>query len=108
MNESGVAMSTTLRCFCLSAALLAVCLPAHADNSSATDPENNQTPTAGAMAADAVLLRPLSLAGTALGVGIFVVGLPFELISNSVPAASHRLIVEPGEFTFTRPLGETK
>jgi hypothetical protein len=107
MNESGSVMSATLRCFCLSAALMAACLPAHAD-SSANDPENNQTPSAGAMAADALLLRPLSLAGTALGVGIFLAGLPFELASNSVPAASHRLIVEPGAFTFTRPLGETK
>jgi hypothetical protein len=101
-------MSATLRCLCVSAALLAASLPVYADDAYTPDPENSHTPSAGAMAADALLLRPLSLAGTALGVGIFLAGLPYELASNSVPAASHRLIVEPGEFTFTRPLGETK
>jgi hypothetical protein len=100
-------MSATLRCLCLSTALLAAALPVYADDSYNTNLENSSTPSATAMAADALLLRPLSLAGTALGLGIFLAGLPFELASNSVPAASHRLIVEPGEFTFTRPLGET-
>ena len=99
-------MSATLRCLCVSAALLAASLPAYAGDGSTTNPEGDSTPSATAMAADILLLRPLSLAGTALGVGIFLAGLPFELISNSVPAAGRRLVVEPGEFTFTRPLGE--
>jgi hypothetical protein len=101
-------MSATLRCLCLSAALLAASLPAYANDTNNVDPENNNTPSGTAMAADIFLLRPLSLAATAIGTGIFIAGLPFEAVSNSIPAASHRLIVEPGEFTFTRPLGETR
>jgi hypothetical protein len=99
-------MSATLRCLCVFAAGLAASLPAYAQSGGGANPESDNTPSATAMAADALLLRPLSLAGTALGVGIFLAGLPFELVSGNMDAASRRLIVEPGEFTFTRPLGE--
>jgi hypothetical protein len=41
-----------------------------------------------------------------LGTGIWVVGLPFTLISGSTEQAAQKLIVEPAEYTFTRPLGK--
>lgn len=63
-------------------------------------------PSAAAMGVDAVLVRPVSLAATALGTGLFVVSLPFSLLGMNVDEAGSRLIVEPGKYTFARPLGD--
>lgn len=65
----------------------------------------NATPSAGAMAVDAVLVRPLSLVATVLGTGLFIVSLPFSLTGMNVGKADQRLIVEPLKYTFQRPLG---
>jgi hypothetical protein len=58
------------------------------------------------MAFDALVVRPLSFAGTVLGSALFVVSLPFSALGGNVDGAGHRLVVEPGEFTFERPLGD--
>jgi hypothetical protein len=57
------------------------------------------------MAADLIIARPLGLAATVLGTAVFIVALPFSAISGNVSDPARRLIVEPAEFTFTRPLG---
>ena len=91
-------------------ALLAVSASAAAaiDNNDASfSSEANTTPSSGAIAADIVLLRPLGLAGTLLGTALFVVGLPFEAISGDISGPANRLIVQPAQFTFARPLGDT-
>ena len=90
-------------------ALLAVSASAAAiDNKDASfSSEANTTPSSGAIAADIVLLRPLGLAGTLLGTALFVVGLPFEAISGDISGPANRLIVQPAQFTFARPLGDT-
>jgi hypothetical protein len=62
--------------------------------------------TADAMLADLVLLRPLGLAATVLGSAVFVVSLPFTLPTRSVDKAAQKLVVDPGKFTFARPLGQ--
>lgn len=67
---------------------------------------NDTTPGAGAMAMDAIVVRPLSLAGTMLGAVVFVVGLPFEALAGNVSDPARRLVVEPAKYTFRRPLGE--
>ena len=64
------------------------------------------TPGAGAMAADVLLARPLGLAATLLGVGVFAISLPFAIVSGDVSGPARRLVSEPAQFTFTRPLGE--
>ena len=64
------------------------------------------TPSAAAMGVDMVLVRPVSLVATALGAGLFVVSLPFSLLGMNVDDAGRRLIVEPGKYTFVRPLGD--
>jgi hypothetical protein len=64
-------------------------------------------PSTGAIAADVLILRPLSLIGTVLGTAVFVVGLPFEAIAGDVSDPARRLVVEPAKYTFTRPLGES-
>lgn len=66
----------------------------------------DNTPSGAAMAADLVLARPLGLAATLLGTVVFVVGLPFELLSGNVSDPARKLVADPARYTFTRPLGE--
>jgi len=63
------------------------------------------TPSAGAMVVDAVLVRPLSLVATVLGTGLYIVALPFSFTGDNPGKANQRLIVEPLQYTFQRPLG---
>jgi hypothetical protein len=62
--------------------------------------------SAGAMAVDAIAVRPLGLVATLLGTGIFVVSLPFSALGGNVDEAAQSLVVAPARFTFKRPLGE--
>lgn len=92
----------------VAAAMLAVSASALADSSDASfNSESDNTPSSGAIAADILILRPLSFAGTILGTAIFVVGLPVELIAGDVSGPAKRLVAQPAAFTFSRPLGET-
>lgn len=58
------------------------------------------------MVADALIVRPLGICATVLGVGLFVISLPFSALGGNVKDAGEKLIVAPAKFTFTRPLGE--
>ena len=53
-----------------------------------------------------VPVRVLSLGLTVLSATLFVIALPFTLASDSTGAAWDALVVDPFEFTFTRPLGQ--
>ncbi|MGQ0698104.1 MAG: hypothetical protein ACT4PZ_07650 [Panacagrimonas sp.] len=65
------------------------------------------TPSAGAMAFDLLIVRPLGLVATVLGTGLFVVQLPLSLIQGEPPSEpSRKLVIEPAKYTFQRPLGE--
>ncbi|WP_020651127.1 hypothetical protein [Solimonas variicoloris] len=69
--------------------------------------EVDATPSAAAMAADLILVRPLGLVATVLGAGLFVVQLPLSLVQGEPPSdPARRLVVEPARFTFSRPLGD--
>jgi len=59
-----------------------------------------------AMFADGLLVRPLGLAGLVVGSATWLVTLPFSALGGNVGEATQKLVVEPAEFTFTRPLGE--
>lgn len=63
-------------------------------------------PTALDIAADVIVLRPLGIAATALGTGLFLLALPFSLPSDSVDEVADKLVVDPAKFTFNRPLGK--
>jgi hypothetical protein len=71
-------------------------------NAEATDEEVG----AGAMAADLLVLRPLSLAALVAGGALFLVSLPFSTVGGNVEAAKKKLVVEPADYFFNRPLGE--
>ena len=66
----------------------------------------DDSPSAAAMAADLLIIRPVSLVATVAGVGLFVLFLPLSIIQGEPPLEpAHKLIVEPAKFTFTRRLG---
>ena len=88
------------------ASILAATLMLSASLAGAEDGHTNPPPTADATAADLLIARPGGLAATVLGAAVFVVGLPFTLINGSTEQAAQKLVVEPAQYTFTRPLGQ--
>ena len=55
---------------------------------------------------DVVVVRPGCILATAAGSVVFVVSLPFGLISKSVKRTAHTLVVVPAKAAFTRPVGD--
>ncbi|TDQ37248.1 multidrug transporter [Thiopseudomonas denitrificans] len=99
-----------MKLFRITAASLALTLavtgmPAMAGN---TQYHDEETPAAYAMVADAVIARPMLLAATAVGFGVYLVTLPFAWGSGSASKTWKALVVEPGEATFVRCLGCSK
>jgi hypothetical protein len=68
--------------------------------------EIDDAPTAEQMALDLVLMRPLSLVGTVIGLGVFVVSTPFCALAWNCVDPARRLVLEPAKYTFTRDLGD--
>lgn len=66
--------------------------------------ESEET-TAGRMTVDLLLMRPAGIAATLVGSVVFVVALPFTLISGDTQHSLDKLVKEPGKYTFDRPLG---
>lgn len=56
---------------------------------------------------DLAIVRPISLAASLVGIGTFIISLPFTIPSSSVASAGRSLVKVPLAYTFTRPLGET-
>lgn len=61
--------------------------------------------TGSKMAVDLLLMRPAGIAATLAGSVVFVLALPFTLISGDTQHSLDKLIKEPGKYTFNRPLG---
>lgn len=66
-----------------------------------------EAPKAFAMVGDLVIARPLLIAATVLGAGVFVVTLPFSAAGGNIGEAGKALVVEPGMAAFVRCLGCT-
>jgi len=63
-------------------------------------------PSAAKVASDALIARPLGLALTIAGTGVFLVTLPMSVSSpGSVNTAARALVVKPAGYTFIRPFG---
>ena len=62
-------------------------------------------PSAENIILDGLVYRPLSIAGTLLGAGIYILTLPFSLIGGNVEQAGEALVGEPAELAFDRCLG---
>ena len=100
---------STAAALALTTGLLA--LPAHADvaqqNTSGDPLYTVEAPKAFSMVGDLVIARPLLIAATVIGAGVFVVTLPFSAAGGNIGEAGKALVVEPGEAAFVRCLGCT-
>ena len=99
-------MRRLARCIAHATAVAALVYGAAAPADDMDMDDVDDAPTAEQMALDLVLVRPLSLAGTVLGTAIFVVALPFNVITLNLSDPARRLILEPAQYTFTRELGD--
>jgi hypothetical protein len=68
---------------------------------------NPDPPSSSVVAVDAIIGRPLGLATTIAGTGVFLVTLPFSLPSESTAEAAWGMVGRPGAWTFVRPLGRS-
>ena len=91
----------------LVSALAAVCMILTSSLAGA-EQYSDVKPTGEAMAGDALLVRPIGLAATVMGIGIFFVTLPFTLPGGNAGTAAKSLIGEPAQYTFSRPLGQSQ
>jgi len=66
----------------------------------------DDAPSAEAMTFDLFIMRPLSLAATVAGTAIYIVALPFNLLTLNLAEPGRRLVVEPAKYTFVRDLGD--
>jgi len=57
------------------------------------------------MMVDVLAVRPAGLAATVLGTAVFIVALPFAIISGSVESVGRTLVEAPFRYTFARPIG---
>ena len=67
------------------------------------DPEDL---TAGRMAADTFVVRPVGAVATLLGSVVYVISLPFSYSGGNQQQAYKALVQDPAEYTFQRPLGD--
>jgi len=67
-----------------------------------------QAPAAFSMIGDLLIARPLLIAATVIGAGVFVVSLPFTAAGGNIGKAGKALVVEPGKAAFVRCLGCTQ
>jgi hypothetical protein len=98
-------MNRKLMSYCV-AIMLVVTNTAIASSTSMTYyDDHTEAPTGGTMLADTVMVRPLMLIGTAVGVVTFIVTLPFSALGGNVGDAGQTLVIDPAKYTFIRPLG---
>ena len=66
---------------------------------------DNKAP-AESMIADFAVMRPLGIGATVVGTAFFIVSLPFSALGKNTGAAWDKMVADPFNFTFARPLGE--
>lgn len=89
----------------LPALLLVLPLQALSATTAETPEKYTARPSAEAMLLDGLIYRPIALASTVIGTGIFIVTLPFSAAGGNVKDAGERLVVEPAREVFGRCLG---
>lgn len=67
-----------------------------------------EAPKAFSIVGDLLVARPLLIAATAIGAGLFVVSLPFSAMGGGIKETGQALVVEPGAAAFARCLGCTR
>ena len=102
-----------MRPFRILAATLALLLGAQAmpavaetENHSSGDPIYSiQNPPTYAMIGDLIVARPLLIAATILGTGLFIVASPFAALGGNLKETGNALVVGPAKAAFVRCLG---
>lgn len=72
----------------------------------APDPDPFRPSDVGRVALDVLLLRPLGVAASAVGLAAFVVSVPFVAASSGIRTSWETFVLGPTEYTFSRPIGE--
>ena len=67
----------------------------------------NEDPTALAMTADLLLVRPAMFSFMVIGSAVWLVGLPFSAAGGNIKDSADTLVVGPAKNTFVRCLGCT-
>jgi hypothetical protein len=63
-------------------------------------------PTGGMMMWDMLVMRPIGIVGTAVGSVVWLISYPFAALGGNTDESTERLVADPFEWTFQRPLGE--
>ncbi|HEX4895149.1 MAG TPA: hypothetical protein VFV11_02325 [Solimonas sp.] len=91
----------------IAAAGAALLLVANVASAQTSPDAIDNSPSAAAMAFDLLIVRPLGLVATVGGVGLFILNFPLSIVQGEPPIEpAKKFIIEPGRFTFSRPLGE--
>jgi len=80
-------------------------LPLVARAQETVTPQLTNEPTGTEIMFDLIVMRPLGMVGLAVGTTLFVVALPFLLVTGSAESAADALVDEPYKFTFVRGMG---
>lgn len=90
------------------AILLAVALMtvAVAGSASAENLLYKDEPTGGAMVADFIFVRPFAIVGLGISAVTYALSYPFAYWGKNTEQAKQKLVVDPYEYAFKRPLGD--
>lgn len=107
MSPTDSKMTKLLRSGLVAMILMLTSGLAFAQQSNAPVTYDREGPSAAAITFDLALMRPISLAATVVGSGIFLLTLPFHVIQGEPPTESLKTLVgKPAGMTFMRPLGQ--
>jgi len=59
----------------------------------------------GGMIVDCLVARPVGFASLVVGTASFLVSLPFSALGRNTEQAFQSMVMDPGRYTFLRPLG---
>lgn len=80
--------------------------PAAASDLRVYSSARDEGPSGVEVVADLLIVRPLGVVVTLVGVTFFAVGVPFAAITGDVGTVGRVLVAEPANYTFARPLGD--
>ncbi len=102
---SGIQRAARRGALALVATSLFVSQFAWAQAASTSSSLRDREPGSEAIVADLLIARPIGAAVTAIGLGAFIVSLPFTVVGGNVAEAGDKLVVGPGKEAFVRCLG---
>jgi hypothetical protein len=65
-----------------------------------------RAPQGNTMVGDVLVVRPISIACLAVSSVVYVVALPFAALGGNAGDATQKMVKDPFNFTFRRPLGD--